>query len=630
MKKLKGSPFAKACVIILSVLLALVFVACLVATVVLAGFGAFPSGYEQVLENALSGMGIHRCYNYGEYVLSGGVYFDGYVSSDYPDGSNFRLSIYDEEENLVYQDYNGEAVLWEGGVYFYPNFPVDLPEDESNQEVYYVKGYILEDMSADDDIRAVVSILKWTYFARYQLIVYGLLALIVWVLLFVFLMCAAGHRDENGPVQSNALDRIPFDVFVLVIGTVLLLLISLVFGGSITHAGTLIVVAALAIIVGEPILILFCMSLATRLKLGGVLRSCLVYRVTMWCWRTIKKLCQGLMGLVRALPLLGRWGAALGGLLLVEFIFILATEYSNGMELFGWLVESAVFTALLLYFVVCARKIRRGAQEIAGGNEGYKIDTKDMRGELLRHAEDLNNISDGISRAVDERMKSEHFRTELITNVSHDIKTPLTSIINYVDLLGKEQPENEKSREYIEVLSRQSAKLKKLIEDLMEASKASTGNLSVNLERCELGVLLDQTAGEYAEKLSAAGLELVLSRPEETVTVMADGRHMWRVFDNLMSNACKYAQPGTRVYLSLERQGDRARIIFRNISRSQLNISGDELMERFVRGDSSRNTEGSGLGLSIARSLMQLQKGSMDLTVDGDLFKVVLSLGTAD
>ena len=221
-------------------------------------------------------------------------------------------------------------------------------------------------------------------------------------------------------------------------------------------------------------------------------------------------------------------------------------------------------------------------------------------------------------------MKSERFRTELITNVSQDIKTPLTSIVNYVDLLEKEEPENEKVREYVDVLSRQSARLKKLIDDLIEASKASTGNLSVNPERIELGVLLDQSAGEYGEKLSAAGLELVVSKPEHPVTVLADGRHMWRIFDNLLNNIVKYGQPGTRVYLDLAAAEGQATVTFRNISRSRLNISGEELMERFVRGDSSRNTEGSGLGLSIALSLVRLQRGEMDLNVDGDLFKVTL------
>jgi signal transduction histidine kinase len=228
-----------------------------------------------------------------------------------------------------------------------------------------------------------------------------------------------------------------------------------------------------------------------------------------------------------------------------------------------------------------------------------------------------------MSKAVEERIKSEHFKTELITNVSHDIKTPLTSIINYVDLLEKEELNNEKATEYLEVLERQSSKLKKLIEDLVEASKASSGSLSVNNEKLEAGVFITQTVGEFEEKLSAAGLELIVNKPQEPVYIMADGRHLWRVVDNLMNNICKYAQPMSRVYVSLDADKE-VKIIFRNISKYPLNVTGEELLERFVRGDKSRNTEGHGLGLSIAQSLVNLMGGRMNITVDGDLFKVVI------
>ena len=215
-------------------------------------------------------------------------------------------------------------------------------------------------------------------------------------------------------------------------------------------------------------------------------------------------------------------------------------------------------------------------------------------------------------------------RTELITNVSHDIKTPLTSIINYVDLIKKEKPENEKVKEYLDVLDRQSVRLKKLIEDLVEASKASTGNLTVYLTECEAGVLLSQTVGEFDERLRDAGLTPILNMPETPVKIMADGRRLWRVFENLMSNVCKYSLCGTRAYMELYEKDGKAFIVFKNISKCELNISGDELVERFVRGDTSRNTEGSGLGLSIAKSLTELQKGEMRIEVDGDLFKVTL------
>ena len=289
-----------------------------------------------------------------------------------------------------------------------------------------------------------------------------------------------------------------------------------------------------------------------------------------------------------------------------------------------FLIETVILVQCTLFAIVALRKLEKGGQKIAQGNLDYHIDTNYMFCNFKKFGENLNSINLGMSKAVDEKIKSERFKTELITNVSHDIKTPLTSIINYVDLIKKESPENENIAEYVNILSRQSSRLKKLIEDLVEASKAATGNLPVNPAPCEVGILLSQMAGEYQEKLQSLGLELVMNQPKDPIKIMADGRHLWRIFDNLMNNICKYAQASTRVYLSLQKIENTAVITFRNISKYPLNISSEELMERFVRGDSSRNTEGSGLGLSIVKSLTELQNGELELTVDGDLFKVIL------
>ena len=223
-----------------------------------------------------------------------------------------------------------------------------------------------------------------------------------------------------------------------------------------------------------------------------------------------------------------------------------------------------------------------------------------------------------------KQMRSEKLKTELITNVSHDIKTPLTSIINYIDLIKKENITQQPLADYVDVVGRQSDRLKKLVVDLVEASKASTGNITVNLATTGLKLLLSQAVGEYSEKAENAGLELTTTLPEEEMYILTDGRLLWRVFDNLLNNACKYSQPGTRVYINLEKKSEKAIITFKNVSKTQLNISPDQLMERFVRGDSSRNTEGSGLGLNIAQSLTEILNGKMSLHIDGDLFKVVL------
>ena len=276
---------------------------------------------------------------------------------------------------------------------------------------------------------------------------------------------------------------------------------------------------------------------------------------------------------------------------------------------------------------LCTRKareryeIQHAIEKIAAGALDTTLDVEQFHGQERGIAASVNNIRAGLSEAIQERIRNERMKADLITNVSHDIKTPLTSIVNYVDLLKRENLENENARNYIRVLDEKSQRLKQLTEDLVEASKASTGNLSCTLEPTDVNVLLGQVMGEDEGKLEAGQLEPIVLEDPSSPKILADGRLLWRVFDNLLSNICKYAMPGTRVYLSSAVENGKVVICFKNISRSALNISADELMERFVRGDSSRNTEGSGLGLSIAQSLTSLQQGTFALSVDGDLFK---------
>ena len=312
-----------------------------------------------------------------------------------------------------------------------------------------------------------------------------------------------------------------------------------------------------------------------------------------------------------------------------EFFFILYSyalivNYAWEWVIIPVTILSFLFFALILYLAVVLQKINKGGKELSIGNLDHKIDTKYMFGDFKEFSDNVNNINTALQNAVEERMKSEHFRVELITNVSHDIKTPLTSIINYVDLIKKEGTDNPKVNEYIGVLDRQSNRLKKLVEDLVEASKASSGNLSVNLSPCNVEILLNQAVGEFMERLSSADITPVIKAQGDNINVLADGRHLWRVFDNLLSNVCKYSMPGTRVYITVTENPKRTEITFRNISKYELNVCADELMERFVRGDKSRNTEGHGLGLSIAESLLALQGANLEITVDGDLFKATV------
>lgn len=318
------------------------------------------------------------------------------------------------------------------------------------------------------------------------------------------------------------------------------------------------------------------------------------------------------------------WAGMLwGGCIIAAFWIVGVVSGSFEVGVFVTLLAIGSLVGLAWVLSQLSRLIE-GAKHLSEGDLSYKIDTAHLHGPFRRNADMLNRISRGCAVEVERRMKSEHLKTELLTNVSHDIKTPLTSIINYVDLLKKTDPQPKEAREYADVLERQSNRLKKLLEDLIEASKASTGNITVELAPTDAAELLRQAVGEYSERLTAQSLETVLRIGGESCTITADGRLLWRVFDNLLGNVVKYAMPGTRVYLDLTEQGGQSSIVVKNISREALNIDTDELMERFVRGDASRATEGSGLGLSIARSLTECMGGRFELSVDGDLFKVTL------
>lgn len=342
-----------------------------------------------------------------------------------------------------------------------------------------------------------------------------------------------------------------------------------------------------------------------------------------WLKRWLARLGRGCEKTFSRLPLIWQW--LLVGMVLALWLLVAVAERMEGMMAL-WCCAAL---AIVLYGANCFGALLEGVKHMRGGDLESKVDDKYLIGSFREFAGELNGLADVAMVAAQKQLKSERMKTELITNVSHDIKTPLTSIINYVDLLEKPHtPEQEKN--YLEVLSRQSQRMKKLIEDLMEMSKASTGNIQVEIGKIDAVEAVNQALGEFADKLTAAGLTPVFRQSEENVYLLADGRLLWRAMSNVLSNAVKYALPGTRLYVDVSAVEDKAVISFKNISGAQLNISAEELMERFVRGDSSRNTEGSGLGLNIAKSLMELQKGQLQLLVDGDLFKVTLVFPKAE
>lgn len=444
----------------------------------------------------------------------------------------------------------------------------------------------------------------------------------------VLLMCCAGRRRGADTFTLNWSDKIPYDLYLFGMGWAVVICIALgcnvISEACFYHLSdpsfyVMIGIGGAAFTAGFALAEAALMSSATRFKTHTLFRNTLTWGVLRWFGRLFLKLGSW-------------WSVTFGSWNMTQRVILLFLAYLIGTVLTGATVILIPFYQGAVLFLICQwveqwHKLRQGTEAIVGGAPETVIDTSGMKrfADLRTHAEQLNDLGSAINTAVDERIKSERMKAELITNVSHDLKTPLTSIINYVDLLKKEEVPGEKAQEYIEVLDRKSQRLKKLTEDLVEASKASTGTLQVNKERLGLVQLTDQALGEYNEKLAVAGLTLVADMPAEECYIEADGRHVWRIIDNLLGNCVKYAMTGTRVYLDLHRWDGWVTMSLKNISASQLNIPAEQLMERFVRGDESRTTEGSGLGLSIARSLAELQGGKFRLEVDGDLFKAVVS-----
>ncbi len=506
----------------------------------------------------------------------------------------------------------------------------------------------------------------YDFVAKYEtnLYIVALSSAILSLFFFIVLLRVAGHTKKYDDVYVSKFDKFPVDILtVAYCGLTFLLVMGCIALVDSTHdwwfydsffyeiLPLLIVLCIIGVFLDFVLLAILLMTMSVRFKTSTFIKSTIIYKLIIiickllkivwncfvkiikWLWNGFVKVtknvrnkfvktCKSIWCFIRKIPLVWKTVIAVVVIMFVEFI-ILALDWG-----YWWpatFIINGILGVGIILVAVLLKDIKNDTEDIANGNVYKKIDTKYLFLDLKDHAENINNMSDGIQKAVAEQMKSERFKTELITNVSHDIKTPLTSIINYVDLLEKEEIQNETAKEYIDVLSRQSTRLKKLIDDLLEASKASTGNISVNLMKFEFGILLSQALGEYEERFEKNNLQVVLNKTDEMLLVMADNRHLWRVFDNILNNIAKYAQSGTRVYIDAKRNGQFAEISFRNISKDPLNISGDELMERFVRGDSSRNTEGSGLGLSIAKSLTEVQKGKLDIQIDGDLFKVLLT-----
>lgn len=517
---------------------------------------------------------------------------NGYgITVTQPDGKNTTVTALPEDAKIVYTydrwlDIDGKELV----------ITVSLQEGFLPRTYEYRFGLWLLDM-------------------KNALIPLTVLFVVLTLFCFFWQMAAAGHWQGFEGIHLTWFDKIPLDlmavVFMLPIGF---------FIGYFNYASSIAVALWGAAVLN--CVFLFLITFVTRCKAGTVLKNNVIWYAIRLLWRILKAIGRWIGHLVRSIPII--WRTAL--VILAAFIFALAIGSNMSVLSLPMLLLYLLLAVFALYIAIGFATLQRGSKALAEGDYSKPVDTRFLRGDLKRCGENLNKVQQGVQRAVDERLRSERMKTELITNVSHDIKTPLTSIVNYVDLLKKEDIDNPKAQEYLEVLDRQSKRLKKLTENLVEASKASSGVIPVDCQPTNVNVLLSQLEGEYEERLQKAELTMIVHPAAGDPVVLADGKLLSRVMDNLMNNIGKYAMPGTRVYAAAAADEKESTISIKNVSRNELNVSADELMERFVRGDSSRHTEGSGLGLSIAKSLVELQGGRFELSIDGDLFRADISL----
>lgn len=497
-----------------------------------------------------------------------------------------------------------------------------ISEFSMNKQYYTAFDETVQNIDSSSNItlnRALYNQTKSLYKYSYSTLI---ISIIIGSIELIYLIYSLGYVKNKEEIYLSWLDKIPLEI--LFFGYCLLFFVEaalLVMCLSVISVDVNLCVMLIMLVGYFSVLsaLYGAGTLLKRIKAHTFFKNSITYRILKWLiqkYKNVKNIISS--------------NKNLGGKIALYFIGIVTVSILIGLifKEFGILLD-IVFWIWCYYKIMKEvdkfKQIHDATEKIYKGDTNIKLDESLYTGVLKELAIYINDIAGGFSNAIKESLKSERLKTELITNVSHDIKTPLTSIINYVNLLKQENIQNEKAKEYIEVLDNKSQRLKKLIEDLVEASKASSGNIKINKEVLNVKELLNQVTGEFEDKFNSRGLNIISKLPEKTVYIKADSRYLYRVLENIYSNVAKYAEENTRVYIDciLEEENTVA-IYVKNISKDELNISADELMQRFVRGDKSRNTEGSGLGLSIAKSLTELQDGTFNIYLDGDLFKVAI------
>ena len=455
---------------------------------------------------------------------------------------------------------------------------------------------------------------------------------VLWLIGMVWLTVTAGRRPEDEEIHLNGFDRWYTEIAA---GTVIGIWLAgtiisgtLIANSSLGYSHVVVTVIVICLICGTYTMAWFLigyLSLVRRIKAGTLWKNSLIRKVLKWIGKCSGKLADFARAFSRNTAEKIKVLLVGGAFLFLQFLIIGCVFSGAGVFL---LALMAVDVAVMIFAIRKADgqdRIMDGLKKISDGELQYKIKIDTLTGKQKVMAEYINNIGSGLDAAVENSLKKERMQTELITNVSHDLKTPLTSIINYVDLMKRENPTDPKIQEYLRILDEKSQRLKVLTEDVVEASKASTGNIKLEMNDIDFVEMVQQVIGEFEEKFQEKNLTMMVHFTDEPSIIYADGQRMWRVLENVFGNVVKYAMEGTRVYAEISNRNKKVTFSLKNISAQPLNISADELTERFIRGDVARNTEGSGLGLSIAKSLTELQGGEFKLYLDGDLFKVMIT-----
>lgn len=495
-------------------------------------------------------------------------------------------------------------------------------EEANNQESntknnYTIYTALLDEMEYVDNIYTDRLLYNTLSLANQNLVFLIPLLVGLIIALVPIIIIGVGKTKKQEGISLNWYDKILIELAAFI--AIFIGCIGAVFTISIGGASTVVTftlsmsIMAVGILIMYLACILFFETVIKRLKTHTFVKTTIAY----WIYIKIKELLDG----IKTTKKLVLYFIAF----VIANLFCFAILWSDGFA--GLILTIILYIITFSYLAKRVKsyfKISKTINDLYNGNTDIHLDENELCKEMKETGKEINDIAGGLSNAIEEKLKSERLKTELITNVSHDIKTPLTSIINYVDLLKKEDVQGDKAKEYLDILDNKSQRLKKLTEDLVEASKASSGAIKLNMEKLNVNELIKQVSGEFEDKFKVHNLQEIITFPENDVYINADSRYMYRVLENMYSNIAKYAMEGTRVYTDIIEKDNRILIQLKNVSKQKLNISADELMQRFVRGEASRNTEGSGLGLSIARSLTELQQGQFNIYLDGDLFKVTI------